>query len=139
MSATCSGCGDCCAAITLSAAMVSAASTAVDRGSTSPDILWYRDDLRPLTFEEALARRPSLSPQRDGTAFFECRHFDYAARRCRDHESRPPVCRGFPWYGRVPEAWGLADLPRCSHWSDVPFWTADAQGLAAVNEAAVLA
>ena len=139
MSATCSGCGDCCAVVTLGANMVELVNRRIDEGDMSPDTLWYRDDLRLLSEEDALTRRPSLTlPDREGTGFYECRHFDYVTRRCRIHDQgKPPVCIGFPWYGGTRRASALEDLPRCSYWADVPFFEADEHGLAIVSAEAV--
>jgi Fe-S-cluster containining protein len=52
---------------------------------------------------------------------FSCSAFDPISRLCTAHDSRPPICRGYPWYGEIPEA-GYERLasPRCSFWADVP-------------------
>lgn len=64
----------------------------------------------------------------DLIAYYEvrCDMFDKEKRLCGAHESRPPICRNFPWYGRAeddvegraPVAESLS--PRCSFNADVP-------------------
>jgi Fe-S-cluster containining protein len=51
--------------------------------------------------------------------FYECDAFDPATNLCTAHADRPPVCRGFPWYGRAPEAASLRPFKECSFWEDV--------------------
>lgn len=55
----------------------------------------------------------------------QCSAFDPARRLCTAHDARPPVCSGFPWYGRPEGDEGrqpVADAlsPRCSFNADVP-------------------
>lgn len=60
---------------------------------------------------------------------FKCSAFDPVARLCTAHNTRPPICRGFPWYG---ERSGVAHsrLPaRCSFWADVPLENRPGAGL----------
>jgi Fe-S-cluster containining protein len=59
----------------------------------------------------------------DGTSCLSlrCDAFDPETRACTARDSRPPVCRGFPWYGDGPSAERAAALPRqCSYLADVP-------------------
>lgn len=49
----------------------------------------------------------------------ECDMFDRESRMCTAHDRRPPVCRGYPWYGR--DAVSGRFLPaRCSYLADLP-------------------
>jgi Fe-S-cluster containining protein len=66
---------------------------------------------------------------------FSCDAFDAEARLCTAHDGRPPICSGFPWYGKTTEelgpvasaarlkhfgdADGLRGLPRCEFWADL--------------------
>lgn len=52
-----------------------------------------------------------------------CDAFNPTTRLCEARETRPPVCRDFPWYDREPGSHGevAASLsPRCSFNADVP-------------------
>jgi hypothetical protein len=57
----------------------------------------------------------------DGDSGCKCDAFDAVNRLCGAHESRPPVCRDYPWYGEEPSAdrvnWAN---PQCSYLADVP-------------------
>jgi Fe-S-cluster containining protein len=50
-----------------------------------------------------------------------CDAFDPVTRLCAARESRPPVCRGYPWYGDDPATSGRAGAlyPECSYLADV--------------------
>jgi len=56
----------------------------------------------------------------DGRFAYTCSAFDTTTRRCSAHETRPPICRGYPWYGREPRAADPVLPARCSHHADVP-------------------
>lgn len=54
-----------------------------------------------------------------------CDAFNPVTRLCEARETRPPVCRNFPWYGRKPgdpdrEPIAASLSPRCSFNADVP-------------------
>jgi Fe-S-cluster containining protein len=51
--------------------------------------------------------------------FYTCDAWDSTTKLCTMHEDRPPVCRGFPWYGGEPNS-GLWPWPQCAFWEDVP-------------------
>lgn len=49
-----------------------------------------------------------------------CDQFDPDTRACLAYENRPPICSGFPWYGREPAA-EARNLPNvCAFHDDVP-------------------
>lgn len=56
----------------------------------------------------------------------ECDQFDKTTRTCLAQDTKPPVCDGFPWYGRAEDDYEgrqpIADQlsPRCSFNADVP-------------------
>jgi Fe-S-cluster containining protein len=58
----------------------------------------------------------------DGTWLqMRCDMFDPDSRLCTAREARPPVCRGFPWYGDGPCAGRAGELlSHCSYLADVP-------------------
>ena len=51
-----------------------------------------------------------------------CDAFDYTTRQCTKYDTRPSVCRGFPWYDGVEKAQRapLWRLYRCGYWVDIP-------------------
>lgn len=55
---------------------------------------------------------------RDGQVMLECRFFDRDHQECRAYDRRPPMCSGFPWYGREPEP-GRLMYGQCSYLLDV--------------------
>jgi len=91
-----------------------------------PNGRWIREDLTPLTMNEAYARYFPLleaawadSDQVAGRWFYACRNFDREARLCMVQGDKPPCCSGFPWYGTEPRFGKLAPYPRCSFHADV--------------------
>ena len=51
---------------------------------------------------------------------YRCDRFDPETLLCTAHDERPPVCRGFPWYGDGPSVERAANLdPACSFLLDV--------------------
>lgn len=57
-------------------------------------------------------------PREDGSDRWTCLAFDTETRLCTAHDSRPPVCSGYPWYGQEPkkDTWLH---PRCSFQADI--------------------
>ena len=52
---------------------------------------------------------------------FQCSAFDPVTRLCTAHSSRPPICRGYPWYNDEPGQHPERLMgKRCSFWTDVP-------------------
>ena len=48
-----------------------------------------------------------------------CDAFDTHTRRCTAYTDRPPICRGFPWYGGAPLP--SMNIPAvCAYHDDVP-------------------
>lgn len=106
---TCNGCGDCCDPVPLPFTKAEARR----RNLHPSERRWVLTRLRRISRAEALRRRPSLSPA-TGRFYYECRDFDPVARRCMAYETRPPVCRNYPWYGNDPEPAKLDYLERCA-------------------------
>lgn len=77
---------------------------------------------RPLP-EDATAAMPR----------FSCDAFDPVTRLCTAHTHRPPICRGYPWYGEDPARFERPDLrigsSACSFWADVPLEKRPGAGL----------
>jgi len=54
-----------------------------------------------------------------GTATrYSCDAFDPLTRLCTAHEERPPICQGYPWYGRTPTSVTVRLSARCSYNAD---------------------
>lgn len=104
MAGECNGCGDCCAAVTLSKANAEAVLDRID--GDGPNMSFIREHWT-ITREMA-----------DGGWELACDRFDPDARRCTAYDERPPICRDYPWYGREPGS-HTALLPRCGFWLDV--------------------
>lgn len=105
MTASCARCGDCCDPVVLTIGMA----RALDAG--------HGDE---ASTEFARAHWRLRQEQPDPTSrHYTCDRFDPDSRLCTAHEDRPPVCSGFPWYGRVPMAGPLVN-PRCSFQWDLP-------------------
>lgn len=53
--------------------------------------------------------------------YAKCDMFDVENRLCMAHEDRPPVCKGYPWYGNDPKEYikKTTLYPQCSFNADV--------------------
>jgi Putative zinc- or iron-chelating domain len=57
----------------------------------------------------------------DGDGGCKCDAFDPATASCTARDSRPPVCRDYPWYGKEPSADQVDWVnPQCSYLADLP-------------------
>lgn len=57
----------------------------------------------------------------EGDTGCKCDQFNPATRLCTARDTRPPVCRDYPWYSDGPGAERAANLfRRCSYLADVP-------------------
>lgn len=51
---------------------------------------------------------------------YDCDQYDPRERACRAQDTKPPVCRDYPWYGEGPTPQRAAALdPQCSYLGDV--------------------
>jgi Fe-S-cluster containining protein len=87
--------------------------------------LW--DELTPvqaatLANADFLTSHWTPIPEDAGKAMprFQCSAFDPATRLCTAHDSRPPICSGYPWYGSDERPTRRLWSHRCSFWADVP-------------------
>ena len=68
----------------------------------------------PLTRQEAMQRNPFYTSRLPTDAhLYSCDQLGDDGS-CRVHETRPLVCRGYPWYGQPPRDMALAD-PDCGY------------------------
>ena len=73
---------------------------------------------RPLTRGEAMQRNPFYTRRLSSAAhLYTCDRLG-ADGLCMAHDTRPLVCRGYPWYDLPPRAMPLAD-PDCSYLPDL--------------------
>lgn len=58
--------------------------------------------------------------------YYRCDAFDPETRLCTAHDDRPPICSGYPWYGRTREVLTVLDVvriwrfPSCEFYADLP-------------------
>ncbi|MBU6427443.1 MAG: YkgJ family cysteine cluster protein [Cyanobacteria bacterium REEB65] len=110
----CNGCGACCNPVGLHRDISKAA---IERGEFHPceaDREWILRDLKRIPKAEAIRRNPLIATT-DQRNFYECRNFDPLTRLCLRYDDRPPVCSGFPWYGKPPDADRLVGMPDCGY------------------------
>jgi len=116
----CNRCGACCRVLTLEQSPQEvrnvAALTAV-LGIPS-DHRFAAEHWRPLTREEAMQRNPIYTSSLAADAYLYSCDMLGADGLCKAHDTRPLVCRGYPWYGEPPRDMVLAD-PDCDYYEDV--------------------
>lgn len=77
------------------------------------ELVWMRDNTERMPQSEAIRLDRSHRDDRpvtgmvDGEAapvfFYRCRNYDEATKACTAYDDRPPMCRDYPWYGRLPD------------------------------------
>jgi Fe-S-cluster containining protein len=98
------GCsGICCAAFTMSHSL----GYMREHQATIRDGAYIVDMLIPLTYDEAIVRRYQFGHKSGPLAsddleseYFTCRHWNETTRQCGAYESRPGMCRKFPYAGK---------------------------------------
>jgi Fe-S-cluster containining protein len=104
----CAKCGDCCESIWMNSTKADMRKRLRDASHTSNNVENARFILNHWHRQSGIGK----------TARWACDMFDPVSRLCTAHDSRPPICRDFPWYGREPH---LIDISkRCSFWADLP-------------------
>jgi Fe-S-cluster containining protein len=79
----------------------------------------YADNPRHCEDVDFMAEHWTPVPGQPGR--YSCDQYDSEARACRAQESKPPVCRDYPWYLEGPSALRAGALdPQCSYLLDVP-------------------
>jgi Fe-S-cluster containining protein len=112
----CNRCGACCRVLRLdqSAAEIGAMAALTRALGIPSDHAFAAEHWRPLTRQEAMLRNPFYTSRLPEDAhLYTCDQLGEDGR-CRAHEARPLVCRGYPWYGEPPRDMPLAD-PRCGY------------------------
>jgi Fe-S-cluster containining protein len=115
VTAGCARCGSCCDPVIIETDIVlRCAWQARSQERPSANALFITQHWHPIEAWRDLKDGVSVTSAR-------CDMFDPATRLCTAHESRPPICSRFPWYGDQPGADRAAPLPRhCSFLADVP-------------------
>lgn len=79
----------------------------------------YDDDPRSREDIDFMAAHWTPTPEQSDR--YACDQYDPEARACRAQETKPPVCRDYPWYRDGPTQERASALdPRCSYLLDVP-------------------
>lgn len=121
MADLCNQCGACCRVIALDQPPeeLHALATLTRILGIPSDAQFAAAHWRPLTRAEAMERNPFY------TSRLGPEHYLYTCDelaedgRCRAHDERPLVCRGYPWYGENPRRMPLAD-PECGYGEELP-------------------
>lgn len=107
----CARCGACCEQIPLTGSLeqFTAARAAGDY------------DGNPRMIEDVDFMAAHWTPLPEQPDRYACDQFDVATRTCMAQDSKPPVCRDYPWYQQDPRPDRAAALPtQCSYLLDVP-------------------
>jgi Fe-S-cluster containining protein len=105
----CNMCGKCCEAIRL---MIPPEQFA-EYGPNAEEGSNYRfvyEHWRNISEDEAFRRNPLLRMQKEAGLvngevwYYECDMYDPVTHKCKAHDTRPHVCRGYPFYGDDPVA-----------------------------------
>ena len=126
----CTGCGDCCAVVTVSKPLWERITSLQMEGQHTADEAFVLENWHPMAPEDAANIAPYDGSQmwvdfwtesQKTNAVLKCDAFDYTTRQCTKYDTRPGVCRGFPWYdGKAPHKEPLWRLFRCGYWADIP-------------------
>jgi Fe-S-cluster containining protein len=118
MTAGCAACGHCCDPVFIdfdvwTQVMEKARrydATEVELGDNWDDHLFIAGHMRPVGAS-------------NGQVMLKCRFYDRDHQACGAYEKRPPLCRGYPWYGDDPVSSGRAAnhmYRQCSYLADLP-------------------
>lgn len=105
----CAGCGACCDPVWLGLTPLELASAMarmqagarVSSADGEANLRFIAGHMLPLDPqpEAYLDGGPASS---SGHVAWSCDRYDPASRLCTAHDERPPICRGWPWYGDAP-------------------------------------
>jgi Fe-S-cluster containining protein len=116
----CNQCGACCRVLTLeqSPEEIQAMAAVTSVLGIPSDMPFAAEHWHPLTHAEALQRNPFYTGRLPADAhLYSCDQLG-ANGRCTAYETRPLVCRGYPWYGETPRDMELPDAD-CGYRYDV--------------------
>jgi len=116
----CNSCGACCRVLTIeqSPAEVQSMAALTKLLGIPSDMIFAAEHWHPLTRAEALERNPRYVERLHPDAhFYACDQIG-ADGRCQAYETRPLVCRGYPWYDQPIRDMPLPD-PDCGYKADI--------------------
>jgi Fe-S-cluster containining protein len=115
----CNRCGACCRVLTLEQSPAEVQQMSVLTGvlGIPSDYQFAARHWHPLSRDEAMRRNPLYTSRLPVDAHLYRCDMLAADGTCQAHETRPLVCRGYPWYGEPPRDIELAD-PDCDYYED---------------------
>lgn len=116
----CNQCGACCRVLTLrqSPDEVQAMASITKVLGIPSDTIFAAEHWHPLARVEAMRRNPFYTSRLPADAhLYSCDQLGDDGR-CMAYETRPLVCRGYPWYEQPPREMELAD-PTCGYFYDI--------------------
>ena len=116
----CNKCGACCRVLTLEQSPEEVRNmAAVTKTIGIPsDMIFAAEHWHPLSRDEAMRRNPFYTSRLPKDAFlYSCDQLGDDGR-CMAYDTRPLVCRGYPWYGQPVRDMELAD-PECGYFYDI--------------------
>lgn len=121
----CNMCGKCCEAITLWEDPKTLLETQYKAEETS-DRGWAQRHFKSISHEEAFKRNPlhkyifdSGHPAYEGVHFYECDAYDKETKRCTAHETRPGICREYPYGHQLDGGW-MPYSATCDYINEMP-------------------
>lgn len=137
----CNRCGECCDPVVLAFTKAELRRMNAGEGITEEDRAFVLEHMHQLPAREGLHRAAhyngrfdnvgrentvtgGVEVRGDRSTFYRCDFFDDdptspTYRQCTAHEQRPPLCRGFPYYGRPPGESGKFLPLDCSYRIDL--------------------
>jgi Fe-S-cluster containining protein len=93
-----------------------------EQDNPQPSLKFAFENWEPITKEEAYKINPYLKNHNDdGHYYYSCRQFDPENNKCLVQKDKPPVCSGFPWYGRKPLGYPPTYSVECGYNSDISY------------------
>jgi len=116
----CNQCGACCRVLTLQQSPEEVRATAaITKVLGIPsDTIFAAEHWHPLTRAQATERNPFYVSRLPADAYFYACDQLGADGRCMAYETRPLVCRGYPWYEQPPREMELPDQD-CGYFYDI--------------------
>lgn len=123
---TCNMCGKCCEAIHIPHSMEKVKRIASI--GYSADAKFIAENWIPISREEAFTINPYLAAKAkeehagqllNEGHYYTCTKLDKETKLCTVHEERPPICSGYPWYGKMPNIHEVLYDENCSYKVDI--------------------
>jgi len=117
---SCNQCGACCRVLMLeqSPQEIQAMAVLTRTIGIPSDYTFVAEHWYPITRAEAMRRNPFYTSRLSAAAhLYGCDQLGTDGR-CQAYETRPFVCRGYPWYDQPPRPMPLPD-PDCGYKEDL--------------------